>query len=563
MHFAKRYKCLYISHVIMNAQRSTLYFYRNPNTNKSSTNPVSVSQLCKLLCPLNNSKPFLNSSSIVIAFDPETNEYDQTGWKPIQNVPILREACSMWYYEDSSNVKGPISSRDLANKFSKNEDNVDIHTRVWSSQLTEIEKEWKPICELSNLLSVIDVFADDQVTMMGIEKLQTTVNEKQNSVKDTKTDDVGDMLDDFFSSTGVNGEDQIYSSCDEEYESDGGTQYVKNSEGNWVDVKTVPVRKKKKLEQSSQLDASVQSKPNNLNGNNKKKKPKFTSKNAKNWIYVTGLPLDTNESEVGKFFGKVGLLDLDPENQKPKIKLYRYKEGDNVTDKLGKSYAAKCGSLKGDCSICYARPESVDLAIQLLDESHFRANLETKISVQRAKFEQHGEYKAKRVSEVKRKVVRLAKLQAVGWDEAEDNGRITGGLKGLRIIVLKYVFNPSKNDNDDIYLHGIESNIRKECEQWGNVEKITMFARNPDGIVIVKFSQPLAASQAVDTFNGQKSNELPGKNIEAIFWDGVTDYTIHDEAKEEAETEKRHEEFGKWLEEQELPEEFQLQVEGA
>lgn len=67
----------------------------------------------------------------------------------------------------------------------------------------------------------------------------------------------------------------------------------------------------------------------------------------------------------------------------------------------------------------------------------------------------------------------------------------------------------------------------------------------------------------MDTFNGQKSNELPGKNIEAIFWDGVTDYTIHDEAKEEAETEKRHEEFGKWLEEQELPEEFQLQVEGA
>ena len=60
-----------------------------------------------------------------------------------------------------------------------------------------------------------------------------------------------------------------------------------------------------------------------------------------------------------------------------------------------------------------------------------------------------------------------------------------------------------------------------------------------------------------------RSQAICQGNIEAIFWDGVTDYTIHDDAKEEAEAEKRHEEFGNWLDEQELPEEFQLQVEGA
>jgi HIV Tat-specific factor 1 len=503
----------------------------------------------------------LNSSSIVIAIDPATNEYDPAGWKPINSVPILREACSMWYYEDASQVKGPISARELAHKFSQNEDNVDIHTRVWSSQLADIEKEWKPICELSNVLSVIDIFADDQATMVGLDKLIASVDEKKSSVNITETDDVGEILDDFFSSTGANEEDEIHGS-DEEYESDGGTQYVKNSVGHWVDVKTVPAQKRK-VEQQSISGASVHSKSMFDGNTKKKKKAKFTSKNAKCWIYVAGLPLDTNESEVANFFSRVGLLDLDPETQKPKIKLYRYKEGDMITDKYGKLIATQCGSLKGDCSICFARPESVDLAVQLLDESHFRANLDAKISIQRAKFEQHGEYKAKRVSEVKRKVVRLAKLQAVGWDEDGENGRITGGLKGLRIVVLKYVFNPSKNDIKDLYLHEIESNIRSECEQWGNVEKITMFAKNPDGIVIIKFTQPLAASQALNYFNGQKSSDMPGKHIEAIFWDGVTDYTIHDDAKEEAEAEKRHEEFGNWLDEQELPEEFQLQVEGA
>jgi hypothetical protein len=51
------------------------------------------------------------------------------------------------------------------------------------------------------------------------------------------------------------------------------------------------------------------------------------------------------------------------------------------------------------------------------------------------------------------------------------------------------------------------------------------------------------------------------KSIVIVFcsyWDGVTDYTV--EEAEEVE-EQRIEQFGDWIEEQELPDELQLQVE--
>mmetsp|Transcript_25722 Transcript_25722/g.36668 ORF Transcript_25722/g.36668 Transcript_25722/m.36668 type:complete len:269 (+) Transcript_25722:249-1055(+) len=245
------------------------------------------------------------------------------------------------------------------------------------------------------------------------------------------------------------------------------------------------------------------------------------------------------------------------------------------------------GKLKGDASICYARPESVELALQILDENLFRDG--AILSVQRAKFEQHGSTfgdnnnkddkssssggggkggKRRRViSESKRRVARLAAIQAVGWDESE-NGRIAGGLKGLRIIVLMNMFDPRElecdngdDDDNDTRLRALEREVHTQCEEIGTVEKITIFSKHPAGVIIVKFVKPNDASDAVKAFNGKVRGN--GRKVEASFFDGVTDYTVVDVEKEEKEAEKRLDKFGDWLEEQELPEEFQLRVEGG
>ena len=147
---------------------------------------------------------------------------------------------------------------------------------------------------------------------------------------------------------------------------------------------------------------------------------------------MTGLPSDTDEDEVVGFCSKVGVLDLDPETQQSKVKLYRRREGDA---------SGPVGCVMGVASFCLARPESVDLAMQIFDGSFFRSDCKDKVSVERAKFEQHGSKFVDRgkISNSKRKVAKLAALQAIGWDEGE-NGRITGGRKGLCIVVLKAMF---------------------------------------------------------------------------------------------------------------------------
>ncbi len=570
---------------------------------------------------INVTRSLIVASTAVIGYDPIDNKYAEAGWVAAKDVPVLREACSTWFFEErkskseQASMIGPISCRELA-AFYHNRDGdegtkVDNDTRVWSPEVASsgIEQEWRKICELAFLRDAIDAF--EGVVTIGFDELlksdktnksqhqQENCNEKETRVQHDD-DDEKRLLDDFFSSTTENTVGGEYDNDDEEYESDGGTCYTKDPQsGKWVDSKSVVKvsavnQNSKKRKQSSSADNQTQAEEQRTSkvkvnnkiekkapnaGSIKKKKPKFRAKNAKCWVYVTGLPHDTDEDEVAIFFSKVGILDLDPESQKPKVKLYRYTKDHVNGDKDKLSSAFKPGSAKGDASICYARAESVDLAIQLLDDAPFRTvdrsgkyiqnEKVNRISVQRAKFEQHGNtyHRQKHaVSNAKRKVARVAILQAVGWDDGE-NGRITGGLKGLCIVVLKHMFDASKllqmdEEKENQVLKAVETNLRIECEKWGDVEKITIFSRNPQGVVIVKFKQPTAASKAIEYYNG-KEGVKEGPKIEATFWDGVTDFTVRNQEKDKKEMDDRLDAFGNWLDEQDLPEELKLQIEGS
>jgi hypothetical protein len=104
----------------------------------------------------------------------------------------------------------------------------------------------------------------------------------------------------------------------------------------------------------------------------------------------------------------------------------------------------------------------------------------------------------------------------------------------------------------------VERDVYHTCSEFGTVEKITIFSKHVDGVVIVKFKEPNAASTAVQEYNGKIRN---GRKLECIFWDGVTDYTVRNEEQEQEEAIQRQEAFGEWLDSQELPPEFQLLTE--
>lgn len=386
---------LMLSDVTLNTQ----FFYQNRQTGQPSASPLTARQLSRILCPANGvaSTSIITQQTLLLGYDTTNNVYDPIGWRIASSIPFLREACANWYYESGGEVKGPVSTRSLAELLS--DDNNDLEAgnelkktiRVYSSDINgNGNGTWTCIQDSSYLLFAIEALTE--VTSMpttwsvndeetNTQQVATMTYHHDENDGDQEEEDgpmqqkVKDDLEAFLLSTDhlarhaaraekVAVDDE---SDDEEYESDGGTRYVRDSRtGNWIHEDLAPKREKKTIidDRVSSLATvtrkGIASLDAGLNGSKKrKKKAKFTAKNSRNWIYVTGLPKDTNEDEVIAYFTKVGIIDLDPESQKPKVKLYR----DNSS-----------GILKGDASICYARPESVELALQILDENIFRDN---------------------------------------------------------------------------------------------------------------------------------------------------------------------------------------------
>lgn len=211
----------------------------------------------------------------------------------------------------------------------------------------------------------------------------------------------------------------------------------------------------------------------------------------------------------------------------------------------------------------------------MLDGSVFRADSKNTLAVKKAVFEQHGNsfdeearkarLRKTRGSEARRRVARLAARQAVGWED-DDDGRLAGGYKGLRIVVLKGLFVPPLDDDeDDTFSKRLERTVQERCGSRSAVEKMTVFSKA--GVVVVKFSKPAAAVAAVEALDGKfvtpvNDEKRTENRVEATYWDGVTDYTAkEDEEAKKKEEETRHDDFGDWLDNQELSEEFRSRVE--
>ena len=86
----------------------------------------------------------------------------------------------------------------------------------------------------------------------------------------------------------------------------------------------------------------------------------------------------------------------------------------------------------------------------------------------------------------------------LSWaEEDEDEGGI-----GLKIIVLQNMFSPQEAASgfnsivsrlEPHFKEELMEDVRSGCEPFGVVDKITIFEKNPDGIVVVKFKSATAA----------------------------------------------------------------------
>ncbi len=128
----------------------------------------------------------------------------------------------------------------------------------------------------------------------------------------------------------------------------------------------------------------------------KKSKPSGEPRERKNTaVYVTCLPLDVTVQEVHDVFSRCGVIAEEIDKGKPRIKLY--------TDENG--------NFKGDALILYFRAESVDLAIQMLDDTDFRLgqsapNGKMKVAAADFSYKVQKEAPAKINSKDKKKIIK-------------------------------------------------------------------------------------------------------------------------------------------------------------
>ncbi|KAK0180105.1 hypothetical protein PV327_005780 [Microctonus hyperodae] len=111
-----------------------------------------------------------------------------------------------------------------------------------------------------------------------------------------------------------------------------------------------------------------------------------------------------------------------------------------------------------------------------------------------------------------------------------------------RVVIIKNLFTPEDFDKDVTMLLEYQEDIRSECSKCGNVRKVTIYDRHPEGVAQVTFSEPTEAEACIKLLDGRWFGQ---RKITAELWDGKTRYKI---VETEEEIEKRIDMWDKYLE---------------
>ncbi|KAK6369555.1 uncharacterized protein PV06_10870 [Exophiala oligosperma] len=279
--------------------------------------------------------------------------------------------------------------------------------------------------------------------------------------------------------------------------------------------------------------------PNDGEAGQKSKRPRVNTA-----VYVTSIPLDADQEEIQHVFSKCGVIAEEIDSGKPRIKMYE-------DDK---------GQFKGDALVVYFRPESVDLAIQMLDDSDFRLGSEGpagKMKVQAADFsyKSQQEAPAKTSKKDQKKIIkRTQKMMGklTDWDDDDPQAIPDTSSRWDKVVILKHMFTLEELEEDPAAMLEIKEDIREECSKLGEVTNVVLFDKEPAGIASVRFSNAEAAAACVRLMNGRWFDE---RQLEAFVSTGnekfkkSSDRAVEDDDEEDQEG-GRLDKFGSWLEQE-------------
>nr|2DIT_A Chain A, HIV TAT specific factor 1 variant [Homo sapiens] len=94
-------------------------------------------------------------------------------------------------------------------------------------------------------------------------------------------------------------------------------------------------------------------------------------------------------------------------------------------------------------------------------------------------------------------------------------------MRHERVVIIKNMFHPMDFEDDPLVLNEIREDLRVECSKFGQIRKLLLFDRHPDGVASVSFRDPEEADYCIQTLDGRW---FGGRQITAQAWDGTTDY---------------------------------------
>lgn len=243
------------------------------------------------------------------------------------------------------------------------------------------------------------------------------------------------------------------------------------------------------------------------------------------------------------FSRKCGVIAEEIDSGRPRIKMY--------TDADGK--------FKGDALIVFFKPQSVDMAIMLLDDTDFRISPSGEgtgrmrvqaadWSYKKTKYDGDGAGDNnnngsgqdrppgdRRSEQDRAKIIKKTqKLHAklADWDDDEPSALNTDpaskvargkpvslgkGGRWDRVVILRHMFTLQELEEDPAALLDIKEDVREECSKLGTVTNVVLYDQEEEGIVSVKFKTPEAAEACVRLMHGRA---FGGRIIEAFFATG-------------------------------------------
>jgi len=264
----------------------------------------------------------------------------------------------------------------------------------------------------------------------------------------------------------------------------------------------------------------------------KKAKPTTEKKKKNTAIYVSGLPKDITVDELKTTFSKCGQLAQSIDTGASRIKIY------TDTD----------GTCKGDALIIFHREESVDIAIQLMNETEFRFGTGMIMKVQEAeagrkKGKSGGEEKMS--SQEKKKLEkRLRRLNNKLGDWSDEESQPVSN-RWSKVVILKHMFTLQELEDDPTTILDLKQDIWEESEKIGTVTNVVIFDREPEGIVSVRFTNESSAEECIKKMDGRF---FGGMQVEAFIHDGR--HYKKSKSDDEGNEEERLKKFGNWLEEE-------------